>query len=264
MTTRQQLCQVLIPLPLCLAVLVLSARPAGATFVPFDLGNWQYEAPAGTTITETPGRVTKTFGLTLTTTFTDLNEKVITFRTTPGHDEDERFFMFDMNISNGLPAGSDFVGFIIKTLDQIDPLPHTPGPAHPIWAHIHPAHSSPNAGAATPTGPNYAQFPLLDQNVTNGIEVLTVSGGTVTSGNSWMPQRVRLHDKNALGDMFVSSDTISFDQIGQMEFKLVLQPLVVPEPSTLALVGSGLAGLAALRLRRPAKPGTDGERGEDS
>lgn len=92
MTTRRPLCYVMISLPLCLAVLVLSARPAGAVFVPFDTGNWRCEAPAGVTISETPGRVTKTFGLTLTATFTDLNEKVITFGTTPPHEEDERFW----------------------------------------------------------------------------------------------------------------------------------------------------------------------------
>ena len=85
MTTLRQLRHILISLLLCLAVLVLSGRPAGAVFVPFDFGNWQYEAPADVTITETPGRVNKTFGLTLTTTFTDLNPKVITLQTSPMH-----------------------------------------------------------------------------------------------------------------------------------------------------------------------------------
>src|SRR5439155_17098254 len=100
MTTLRQLRHMLISLLLCLAVLVLSSRPAGAVFVPFDFGNWQYEAPVGVTITETPGRVGKTFCLTLTTTFDDLNPKVITLRTIPMHNEVKRFFMFDMYITN--------------------------------------------------------------------------------------------------------------------------------------------------------------------
>jgi hypothetical protein len=61
--------------------------------------------------------------------------------------------------------------------------------------------------------------------------------------------RPRPH-KNALGDAFISSDEISFDQIGPMEFTLVLQP--IPEPGTLGLTGSGLVivGLIAWRRRR--------------
>lgn len=243
---------------LCLALLGAWAGPAGAAFVPFDFGNWQYDAPAGVAITETPGRVTKTFGLTLTTSFTDANEKVVTFRTTPGHDEDERFFMFNFNITNADALNRDWIGFIIKTLDQIEVGPNVQDPNnirdHPKWAHIHPNHSAPSPMAVQPAnpakGPNYTNFTVLDPDVSYGVELLTLSGGTVFSGDSWEPDRIRIHDKNALGDAFVSSDTHSFDQIGPMEFRLVLQPIVVPEPGTLLLVAVGMAILMGVGQQR--------------
>ncbi|MBI4358097.1 MAG: PEP-CTERM sorting domain-containing protein, partial [Candidatus Omnitrophica bacterium] len=232
-------------------LLFLSAPDAKAVFLPIAAGDtdWQYEAPAGTTITGTPGRVNKTYGLTLTTTFTDANPKVITLRTTPGHEEDERFFMFAMNITNNLPPGGNWGGFMISTFDQIDPLPHTPGQDHPKWAHIHPLHGSPNAGSTMPTGPNYKEFSIPDPSTSKGIEVLMLSGGIVPVGSSWMPERIRLHDKNARGDEFISSDQISFDIVGPMEFQLVLQPKIIPEPGTLALMSLGLAMLG-VNLRR--------------
>ena len=240
------------------AVFVFFAGPAAAVPVPFDFGNWTYDAPAGTTITETPGRVAKTFGLTLTTSFADANEKVITFKTSGMHLEDERFFMFNMNIKNADSLNRDWVGFIIKTLDQIEVGPNTQDPNnirdHPKWAHIHPLHSAPYPSAVpvmgAPTGANYTNFTTLDPDVGYGVEALTLTGGTVFDGDTWSPDRIRLHDKNALGDMFVSADTGSSNLIGSMEFRLVLQPMVVPEPGTLALVGVGVAALCIRNRRR--------------
>lgn len=240
------------PVLLFLALLFLSAPEAKAVFLPIAAGDpdWQYEAPAGTTITGTPGRVNKTYGLTLTTTFIDTNPKVITIRTTPGHEEDERFFMFAFNIANNLPPGGDWGGFVISTFDQIDPFPHTSSIDHPKFAHIHPLHGSPNAGSTTPTGPAYDEFPVLDPSTAKGIEVLMLSGGLVPVGSSWTPERVRLHDKNARGDEFQSSDQISFDILGPMEFQLVLQPKIIPEPGTFALMSLGLAMLGASHRKR--------------
>jgi hypothetical protein len=100
-----------------------------------------------------------------------------------------------------------------------------------------------------PTGPDYKEFPVLDPETSKGIEVLMLSGGIVPVGDTWMPKRVRLYDKNAQGDEFASSDQISFDIVGPMEFQLVLQPKIIPEPGTLALMSLGLAMLG-INLRR--------------
>jgi hypothetical protein len=138
----------------------------------------------------------------------------------------EHFFMMNFDVTTSV----DWYGFQVKLIDKFDAVGPPPAGAssdqitHPIWAHIHPNHNA--AG-----GPFYDPFTTRTPSTSLGVDVMTLSDGFLPAGSTWLGSRFRLHD--------VATRGYEDPPVAQaMEFRLLLTPIAVPEPSTfLSMLG---------------------------
>ena len=125
-------------------------------------------------------------------------------------------------------------------------------------AHIHAATATPGTGTAlvATTPPAFPNFPLgvtsgvydqlLDMTASSSYNpaFITANGGTVESARS------ALFSSIAAGTSYFNIHTTSF---GGGEIRGFFQPAVVPEPSSLILMGTGAFGLFVVARRKSAK-----------
>lgn len=199
--------------------------------------------------------------LTKTVTFSNLSTITTTFEQITKSDKDPGFtagtqefglrFIMDEKIKN--MTDFNWAGFV-EALDSIDSIDaEAPNGLHPNAPHFHPDDKTTVAGK---TGFDVSPFTkvrdkggalsdtYLESVVTlDGLTKLELSGGMFAKGDQKDWKGIGIHNWEAKA---VAGD----DKL--RSFKLTQTP--VPEPTTLLLFGSGLAGLCiAARLRRRRK-----------
>jgi len=135
-------------------------------------------------------------------------------------------------------TGFDWTGFVWVLMDTtpVDPNAVTAGganAAHPVFPHFH---------EVNPMFPSFGMFSPFEAKT-----IIELKNGPFPAGHEDMWMGVRLHNREVAGQL--------------RSFKLIQQPIAVPEPSALVLCGVGILVLTgchwrhrkqATRLEKPA------------
>lgn len=162
--------------------------------------------------------------LSLTKTFDTLSPISLYFIELAAATNDNFGFRMNLNETVVNQSGINWSGFRMDVTDTNRVYDDEDGTSHPSYAHLHPGNSW-SVSPFTPTPSNG-----------NGYKSVILSGGTFAdnSTNNWTGIALHQYEENAM----------------QRPFTLIETPIAVPEPTALALVLVGAAGLVARITRR--------------